>query len=165
MLRVLLSWLFDQSHFPAALLGLSADRLRADVGAGLNAKRRPETVERGPDQWPLIDSRLLYQCCPCLNSWRTLLRPCPAAAAAAAGPHRPSAPRKITPVAARDPPHGPPVAAKSTQILLEERSVCTGIDLYWAVSNLQLFGFFPYLLTFIGFHRILPILMDIYSLV
>ena len=47
MLRVLLSWLFDQSHFPAALLGLSADRLRADVGAGLNAKRRPETVEYG----------------------------------------------------------------------------------------------------------------------
>lgn len=122
-IRLLLSWLFDQPNFPRALLTQRDDELCSQLQVPFKAvdDHDPADSARRLDRCPfLVDSTLLYQCCPCLWTWRQLLTDF-----ASSDQHRPAVGRKITPIAAGDEPSPakpsrPSSTVKSLQVLLRE---------------------------------------------
>ena len=103
--RLLLSWFFDQPHFPRSLLVQPDDEL-VPPGEFLALLRNchhpaePTSPSRRLDHSGLlVDSTLLYQCCPCLWTWKQLLADFAFSDARSHG-DRSAASRKITPISA-----------------------------------------------------------------
>lgn len=103
--RLLLSWFFDQPHFPRPLLGQPDDELlpSGELLTLLRNCQRPaeptSPARRLDHSSPLVDSTLMYQCCPCLWTWKQLLMDFAFSDARSHG-DRSVAGRKITPISA-----------------------------------------------------------------
>ena len=128
LVRMLLSWMFDQELFPRALLVQSDEQLWSLVERATRRSREqqqqqgvepsvPTEAEASLDQWSLVDCRLVYQCCPFLGSWKTLLADFATDMNWAKNGSK-SLGRKITPVAAEDPSSSSFSSLSSSSLLL-----------------------------------------------
>ena len=74
-IRILLSWMFQQVHFPRALLSKTDDQLFSEMpGHPFDSTRGKESHEPlSLDNLYHVDSTLLYQCCPFMSVWKSML--------------------------------------------------------------------------------------------
>ena len=117
--RILLSWLFEQTNFPRSLL------TKTDVELNQELKTRSGRLSHADlsrlDELIVIDSTLLLQCCPFLWTWKHLLADFASSDTAASdGAGRSLTSRKITPVSAEDSAKSNFTGVKSLQASLEE---------------------------------------------
>ena len=115
-LRILLSWFFEQPHFPRSLLAKPEEELLVDVKKHYCAEDQSVRL----DQCSFVDSNLIFQCCPFLWSWKHLLTEFACSDAKNSG-EKSIISRKITPVSAEEnlsPAKSPGV--KSLQQSLED---------------------------------------------
>lgn len=99
--RLLFSCLFDLPYFPRSLLVQTDDDLRASVGSLIGQSQVSESQIRLDQRLDLVDTTLMYQCCPCLWTWKHLLTDFATSDShRGQGEHRLSFGRKITPVSA-----------------------------------------------------------------
>ena len=125
LIRVLLSWFFEQNSFPRSLLIKKLDELWSEVENVLS-ERKHAMLLQDPclDELAVVDSRFLYQCCSFLWSWKTLLANF-ADKRGRSGEKGPVGHRKITPVSAENPSQvgrkSQQRPVKSLQLQLEER--------------------------------------------
>lgn len=119
LVRISLSWLFNQPNFPLPLLAKSDDELIVELRH--HSLAVDDQLPRLDRSTHLVDPSLIHQCCPYLWSWKHLLAEFACSDAKSSGEGKASVSRKITPVSAED--NASPVKApvvKSLQQSLEE---------------------------------------------
>ena len=120
LVRISLSWLFDQPNFPLTLLAKSDDELVVEFRLN-HSLAVDDQLPRLDQSKHLVDPNLIHQCCPFLWSWKHLLAEFACSDAKSSGEGKISVSRKITPVSAEDSPSPVKVpAVKSLQQSLEE---------------------------------------------